>query len=266
MMVHVLRLENMTLKDFSRKVKEKKTHNTTLPILNGNILDHPLVSKAGCFFPKHLFLRINLLLYPAGQDNSPPPQHSSYSYTVWVLKALYSDQWTEPSFKPATHRRWHPGQPQNCHCFHWKADPQHKSRPSMEWEWGSRPEAGCKLKAGKGVSTSSSWEVRETRAEPLLWLHKLFYWAMRGSASTAASKQETVLTENDKQEYRLMQQRLGGCWKGPFFTWRPVPRRTAQSAPRQPLPSGISGESSGIFLGPTSSVGSHWKCDMWEGR
>jgi len=67
---------------------------------------------------------------------------------MWALKTLASDQWTELSFEPATHRQWHPDphsqsprqRPQSWHCFHClrkkepKADPQHKSRPNMERE------------------------------------------------------------------------------------------------------------------------------------
>lgn len=57
--------------------------------------------QSTCF--KSQFALITFL-WP-GWANSPPSNHSSFSHTVWMLKTLGSDQWTELSFKPATHRQ-----------------------------------------------------------------------------------------------------------------------------------------------------------------
>lgn len=123
----------------------------TLLRFNDNFLGFPFASRATDLLPEAPASRVHgLALSPSSRDGLVPrhPHPSAFSHAVWALKTLGSDRRTELSFKPATHRRWHP-QPhsrapwqrlQSWHCFHClrkkepKADGQHKSRPNMDRE------------------------------------------------------------------------------------------------------------------------------------
>lgn len=112
-----------------------------------------LASKAVYRLPKTPAPRVNLpfiSLQPV-QANSPPPHPSPFSHTVCGcqrLWALTNEQNCSLSQQPTGSGTQSPHSqspwqgPQSWHCFYClrkkepKADPQHKSRPNMEREWG----------------------------------------------------------------------------------------------------------------------------------
>lgn len=107
---HEFGLENMTIRGLV--FLEMQGREIILNRFSDSFLDLPLASKAiYLLLPKACAPRANLLSSsPSSQDRLIPlhPHPSSFSHTVWVLKTLGSDQLTELSFKPATHRQWQP--------------------------------------------------------------------------------------------------------------------------------------------------------------